>query len=126
MNGCRAIRAVRLQQFRTVSTMLALLKTRMEDELILDQVRRVRRTQGVRTETDCCFSGRNHLGYRRLKGQAQHGCNLLDVFFGQLGDLSGFQHTDGRLLAPDFCSKGGLGQSLFAAGSGNLLANLSR
>lgn len=120
----RTIGTAGLQQFGAVRAMLVALKARMEDELILNQIGRIRRTQGVRAKAMVCFCGGEHLGYRRLKGQSQHNRNLLDVFLRQLGDLSGLQHTDGRLLAPDLCCEGGLGQPLFAAGLCNLLANL--
>lgn len=105
--------------------MLVALELRMEDELILDQVRRARRTQGIRAKPLGRSRGRNHLWFGRLNGQSQHGCDLLNIFLRQFGNLPGLQHTNSGLLATDLCCKGGLSQPLFAAGLGNLLANLN-
>ncbi len=70
------------------------LQPRLKDELLLDYVGRVRRTACVRAISLLGSSGGHHLGLGRVQGEPQHGCNLLDILFGELGDLSGLQHAD--------------------------------
>lgn len=100
------------------------LQPRLKDELILDHVGRIRRAQRVRAISLLDSCGGHHLSLGRVKGEPQHGRNLLNILLGQLGDLSGLQHADGRLLASDLRRKGGLGQSSSATGLRNLLTNL--
>ncbi len=100
------------------------LQPRLKDELLLNHVGRIRRAACVRAISLLGPSGGHHLGLGRVKGEPQHACNLLDILFGELGDLSGLQHADGRLLASDVRSKGGLGQPSSATGLRNLLTNL--